>query len=411
MITLKLSELTHFPISEEHQNLLDNIPTRQYTDWIDLPNDPDQVIESINQFVKDREGSWDRILALGMGGSALGIVTLQKAFFPFDDRLTVVDNLDANTIHHLLETIDPERTLVMIISKSGGTLETMTNYYVFKKHFSPEQYQKNFIAITDPKDGFLREIADRDKLSNFPIPPMVGGRFSVLTALGLLPLALLGGSPEELLKGAKNMLDQCQEKSENNPALQLALASYFLSLNPQNPQAPQTLKAPKNITTLISYSDQLYSLGLWYQQLLAESIGKSREVGLTPLALRGASDQHSVLQLLQDGPDDKLNIFLDLLKTSKDVTIEDSENYPTILNGKSMHEILRAECHGTEQALKEDGRPTIMIEVSEVSEETLGALFMLFQMQIALLGELYEIDAFNQPGVEKSKKIVKAALA
>ena len=282
MINLKLSDLTTFPVSEEHQNLLDLIPSREYTDWLDLPNDPDQVIEPIKAFVKEREGSWDRILALGMGGSALGIVTLQKAFFPFDDRLTVVDNLDSNTIHHLLETIDPERTLVMVISKSGGTLETMTNYYVFKNHFSPEQYQKNFIAITDPKDGFLREIADRDKLTNFPIPPMVGGRFSVLTALGLLPLALLGGNPEELLQGAKAMLDRCQEKSENNPALQLALAAYFLSLDPKNPRAPQALKVPKNITTLVSYSDQLFSLGLWYQQLLAESIGKTREVGLTP---------------------------------------------------------------------------------------------------------------------------------
>ncbi len=411
MISLKLSDLTKFDITDDHTSLIDLIPTRHYTDWLDLPNDPDKVIKPIKQFVKDREGTWDKVLALGMGGSALGIVTLQKAFFPFDDRLTVVDNLDSNNIHHLLETIDPERTLVMVISKSGGTLETMTNYYVFKNHFSPEQYQKNFIAITDPKDGFLREIADRDELTSFPIPPMVGGRFSVLTALGLLPLALLGGNPEELLKGAKSMLDRCQEKSENNPALQLALSAYSLSLPSHTPNTPNNPHTPKNISALISYSDQLFSLGLWYQQLLAESIGKTREVGLTPLALRGASDQHSVLQLLQDGPDDKLNIFLDLVKSSQKVTIKDSEDYPTDLKGKSMHDILRTECHGTEQALREDARPTIMIEVPEVNEHSLGELFMLFQMQIAILGELYEIDAFNQPGVEKSKLIVKKALA
>lgn len=399
MISLKLNPLTHFDITDEQQKLLDLIPTRHYTDWLELPNDPDQVIQPIMDFVEKREGSWDKILALGMGGSALGIVTLQKAFFPFDDRLTVVDNLDSSTVHHLLQTIDPERTLVMVISKSGGTLETMANYYVFKKAFSAEQYQQNFIAITDPQDGFLRDIADRDELLSFPIPPMVGGRFSVLTALGLLPLALLGGNPQALLEGAKQMMQRCQEKSVDNPALQLAVAAHQLS------------KEGKTITSMISYSDQLYSLGLWYQQLLAESIGKSREVGLTPLALRGASDQHSVLQLLQDGPNDKLNLFLDLVQADHEVLVEDSEDYPIKLNGKSLHQILRAECHGTEQALREDGRPTISIEVPKVSEEALGELFVLFEMQIALLGELFQIDAFNQPGVEKSKKIVKAALA
>jgi len=390
MISLKFSPSTTFPITEDNYSLLDQIPSRDFTDWLALPDDPDKVVESIKKFVSEREGSWDKILALGMGGSALGIVTLQKAFFPFDHRLTVVDNLDSNTIHHLLEKLDPERTLVLVISKSGGTLETMTNYAVFKEKYSNEQYKKNFISITDPSEGILRKIADDDGLTSFPIPSGVGGRFSILTALGLLPLALLGGSTDQLLSGAKKMLDRCQEKSENNPALQLALAAYELS------------KEGKNITTLFTYSDQLFSLGQWYQQLLAESIGKSRDVGLTPLAIRGASDQHSVLQLLQDGPDDKLNIFLDLVKTQQDVEIPDQS--------KSMHEILRLECHGTEQALREDDRPTIMIEIPELNEKSLGELFILFEMQIAILGELYEIDAFNQPGVEKSKKIVKGLL-
>lgn len=398
MISIHTSEKSQYPITQEHVILLDKIPTRHYTDWLKLPEDPDGVIPLIKKFVQEREGSWDKIIALGMGGSALGIVTLQQAFFPFDDRLTVVDNLDSMTVHHLLENLDPERTLVMVISKSGGTLETMTNYEVFKERFSTEQYQQNFIAITDPQDGILRKIADKDGLLSFPIPPMVGGRFSVLTALGLLPLALLGGDPQALLDGAKSMLERCREKSDQNPALQLALAAYELSHRPQTPD-----QRPVSITTMISYSDQLYSLGQWYQQLLAESIGKSREVGLTPLALRGASDQHSVLQLLQDGPDDKLNIFLDLVKATQDIPVPGRSH--------SMHDILRIEGHGTEQALMEDGRPTIRLEIPEISEASLGELFQLFEMQIALLGELYKIDAFNQPGVEKSKKIVKAALA
>jgi len=390
MITLKFSDHSHFPIGDQHFETLENIPTRDFTDWLHLPEDPDSVLPAIKSFCEERDGSWDKIIALGMGGSALGIFTLQKALFPHDDRLTVVDNLDSVTIHKLLEDLDPERTLVLVISKSGGTLETMTNYAIFKDRYSPEQYQRNFIAITDPKDGILREIASNDSLTSFPIPPMVGGRFSVLTALGLLPLALLGGDAQALLDGAKGMISRCREASKENPALQLALSAYELS------------KQGVSITTMISYSDQLYSLGLWYQQLLAESIGKTREVGLTPLALRGAADQHSVLQLLQEGPNDKLNLFLDLVTPAVDVEVPDRP--------QSVHEILRIEGHGTEQALREDGRPTVIIEIREVSEETLGELFQLFEMQIAILGELYGIDAFNQPGVEKSKKIVKAAL-
>lgn len=393
MIKINLTPLTTFELSDEDFAHLDTIPTRDFTDWLKLPDDSTKVIEPVKTFVKEREGTWDHIVALGMGGSALGIVTLKQAFFPFDDRLIVIDNLDSNTVAHTLSMINPERTLVMVISKSGGTLETMTNYQVFKAHFSEEQYQKNFIAITDPKDGILRDIADKDSLLSFPIPPMVGGRFSVMTALGLLPLALLGGDPEALLEGAKEMLTRCQEKSKDNPALQLAKASYELStINSE----------PKTINCILSYSDQLFSLGLWYQQLLAESIGKSPEVGLTPLALRGASDQHSVLQLLQEGPNDKLNIFIDLKKANQTVQVP-GKDY-------DMHHILRTECAGTEQALREDNRPTLTITTPEVNEASLGELFMLFQMQIALLGEMFGIDAFNQPGVEKSKKIVKAAL-
>ncbi|MDZ4217022.1 MAG: hypothetical protein U1C97_01745, partial [Candidatus Gracilibacteria bacterium] len=400
--------------NKEHFELLDQIPKRHFTDWLQLAENQEETISSIKNFVQKRKGSWDKIIALGIGGSALGILTLKQAFFPFDERLVVIDNLDSNTLQHHLSVLNPERTLVLVISKSGGTLETMTAYEVFKEHFNPEQYQKNFIAITDPQEGKLRERVSRDLLTNFPIPTMVGGRFSVLSPVGLLPLALLGGNIDQLLAGAREMKQRCFEKSPDNPALQLALSTYQLSKLTTDPsfrsseRAKEDNRQPITTLSLFTYSDQLYSLGLWYQQLLAESIGKSREVGLTPLALRGASDQHSVLQLLQDGPNDKLNIFLDIVKPTKDVNIPK----PSTLNPElsTIHEILRLECHGTEQALREDDRPTIIIEIPEISEYNLGELFMLFQMQIAILGELYGIDAFNQPGVEKSKKIVNKAL-
>lgn len=384
MISIKTTLPTKTPDFE----LLGKITNRPFTEWLNLPEDKDETISMIKKFAQERKGSWDRVLCLGMGGSALGIVTLQKALFPFDQRLKVLDNLDSNTINHELSILNQERTLVLVISKSGATLETTTQYEIFKEKFTDEQYKKNFIIITDPQEGKLREIAIKDRLTNFPIPPMVGGRFSVLTAVGLLPLALLGGDMDALLAGAKSMKEKCFEENEKNPALRLASITHQLN---------------KPILSLLIYDDQLSALGFWYQQLLAESIGKSEKVGITPLPLRGASDQHSVLQLLQDGPNDKLNLFLEVINPHVDVLVPNST--------LKVHNILRAECNATEQALRENGRPTVIIEIPELSEKTLGELFMLFQMQIAILGEMYEINAYDQPGVEKSKKIIKTFLA
>lgn len=351
-----------------------------FMDWKNLPDDPDHIVPPIKQLVQKKKGTWDKILCLGMGGSALGIVTLQKALFPFDDRLTVIDNLDAITLQHFLKNLNPKRTLILVISKSGETLETMTQYEIFKKKYSRKDYQKNFIVITDPKKGELRKIATQDQLTSFPIPEKVGGRFSVLSSVGLLPLALLGGSPEKLLKGAK--------AADKKLARDLAEKAYDLS------------KQGVNITALMIYSDHLFHFGFWYQQLLAESIGKTRGIGLTPVPLRGASDQHSVLQLLQDGPNDKLTIFIDIAKLKHDIK----------LTTNSLHSLLRLEAKATEQALREDGRPTVWIEIPKLNEFELGKLFMLFEMQVAFLGELFHVNAFDQPGVEKSKNIMKTLL-
>lgn len=417
MLSLKTSLRSN--LQPTTYKLLEQIPQRKFTQWLDLAEDPDHIVPLIKKFVQEKQGTWDRLLCLGMGGSALGIVTLQKALFPFDQRLKVLDNLDSNTINHELSTINPERTLVLVISKSGTTLETMTQYEILKEKYSDEQYKNNFIIITDPKEGKLREIAERDQLTSFPIPPEAGGRFSVLSSVGLLPFALLGGNIDELLDGAKQMKERCLEQTEENPALQLASITHTESedRHPRPTRSPESeVGEPrpssgedihprlqkKNILSMLIYDDQLSALGFWYQQLLAESIGKTREVGITPLPLRGASDQHSVLQLLQDGPNDKINLFIEVLNPHVDVLVPNSK--------LKVHNILRAELNATEQALREDGRPTIILQVPELSAHTLGELFMLFQMQIAVLGELYEIDAFNQPGVEKSKKIVKELL-
>lgn len=386
MLTLHTSVSLRFPNSGK--KLFAAIASREMTGWLDIPEDPDHLVPKIKDFAKKREGSFDKIICLGIGGSALGISAIQKALYPFDDRLTVIDNLDSITLNHHLKNLNPKRTLILMISKSGETLETMTQYHIFRKRYAKKDYVQNFIILTDHKKGKLREIAKRDGLMSFPIPPNVGGRFSVLSAVGLLPLALLGGSPENLLNGAKSADKKYAEK--------LAQKNF------------DCYQQGITINAMMIYSDHLFPFALWYQQLLAESIGKSQKVGITPLPLRGASDQHSVLQLLQDGPNDKLTIFIGIAKLKQDIKLPASRFQ--FSGGSSLHHILLTECRATEQALREDNRPTVMIEIPELNEFALGELFMLFEMQVAILGELFGINAFDQPGVEKSKKIMKTLL-
>jgi glucose-6-phosphate isomerase len=424
MINLDLTH-TQLDLSKlsQHFTLLNNIPTRNFTDWLNLPEDKNNTIGTINNFIQEKGHQFKHIIACGIGGSSLGIITLQKALFPQSQhkspetkQLTVMDNLDSCAMKHIIETIEPQKTLILIISKSGGTLETMTQFLFFKKHFGKSLYHSNFVFITDPAEGALRAVAEKDNIRTFPIPSGVGGRFSVLTALGLLPTALMGKDPKKLLEGAAAMKQRCLEKSNQNPALQLAALTY--NMFPKSQQECSLDGSPciggkGGIVAMMSYSDQLHALTLWYQQLLAESIGKSPHIGLTPLPLRGSTDQHSVLQLLQEGPKDKLVIFLDLEKPETDILLEDIDD-PTdnfgYIKGRTVHDILRTELQGTAKALANDGRPNVTIKVPQINEHSIGELFFLLEMQIAILGELYQIDAYNQPGVEKSKLITKALL-
>lgn len=421
--------------------LLDQIPKHESTGWLDLPEESGELLKSISAFAKKNKKKFHHIVVCGIGGSSLGILALQKALAPFGKglkhppslksaagsafappakgelasearlrgskergtggevgkpRLFVLDNLDTTTIHHILTEVDPKTTLFLFISKSGETLETITQFLLFKK-FLAHSYTENTIIITDPEKGYLREIVKKDHLTSFEIPPDVGGRFSVLTAVGLLPTTLLEKDPSQLLKGAGEMKKRCLKKSNRNPALQLAALTYKLN---------------KPIMAMMAYSDQLYPFTLWYQQLLAESIGKTPKIGLTPLPLRGSSDQHSVLQLLQEGPKDKLVVFLDVATPQVDLHINnmDPKSPFAYLKKTSIHNMLRASLGGTAKALAEDGRPSVTITIPKIDEHSLGELIFLFEMQVALLGEMYGINAFNQPGVEKSKLITKKLL-
>lgn len=365
--------------------------------------------DAIKKFASDMQGKYDTVVVLGIGGSALGIKTIRDTLMPkkTQDTLRVIDNVDPDFIEENTSDLDLKKTVFVVITKSGGTSETMSLFMNMKNMVIKAglNYQEHFVFVTDPSTGLLREIASRDNIPTFEVPSNVGGRYSVLSAVGLVPGALAGIDIDGLIKGASHMRDLFMEVDETkNLAYQLA---EFQGKHHRD---------GININVLFPYSNKLLRFGEWYAQLLAESIGKNSETGLTPVTALGATDQHSQLQLYSDGPDDKIYQFFEIEKFKNDVKIAlDKEDELLLgkfgfLDGISMSELLNTELQGTLDSLKERNRPIIKITIKKINEETLGALFMLYECATALLGEILEIDAFDQPGVERSKVLTKEYL-
>lgn len=422
MLTLDLKNLTSVASDQELAAFADRIPDylkaieARDQDFAKIVDDEDTA-EGILQFAKLVEGKFEDVVVLGIGGSSLGPICLHdslKHLFERElpnrthPRLHVMDNIDPAFIAGIEDVIDLKKTLFIVITKSGGTPETMAQYFYFRDKClkSDLKEEEHFVFITDPEKGLLRQIAEADEAKDnenfvtFPVPPKVGGRFSVLTPVGLVPAALIGLDIKKLLKGARDMRDRfMSDDFDKNLPFQLAAAQFLAG------------EKGKPMHVLFPYSQRLIKLADWYRQLLAESIGKTKEVGLTPLYALGATDQHSQLQLYSDGPNDKLFMFIhvdDLGPTLPIPALDDpSVSY---LKNVSFNQLLHTEMKGTIQALTENDRPNLTIALSEVNEETLGALFMLFEASIAFLGEFYGINAFDQPGVERSKILTQEFL-
>jgi glucose-6-phosphate isomerase len=348
----------------------------------------------------------DTLLVNGIGGSALGALALQTALRPQRKRLVVLDNVDPERISASLAGLNPERVAVNVVTKSGSTAETMANLAVLlawmEKGLGP-RHVRRWCATTDPKQGDLLTLARRLGFPTLSVPPNVGGRFSVLTAVGLLPAAFLGIDLDALLEGARAMRRHCwQMRSDRNVGVLGASLLHLLAT-----------KRDRSIQVLMPYCDALVHLADWYRQLWAESLGKrvSRqgrvvETGQTPVTALGATDQHSQVQLYMEGPHDKVVTFLEVSAYRKDVRIpKQHADLKSLgyLGGRTLGELLRAEKQGTEVALTAAGRPNLTYLLPTVSEHVLGQLIYLFEFQTALSGELYNIDAFDQPGVEAGK--------
>ena len=373
--------------------------------------DDEDIVANIESFAASRKGLYDDIVVLGIGGSSLGAITLRDSFGDFlqqkQPRLHVLENIDPDFLRDIEALLNLKKTLFIAISKSGTTPEVLAEYFYFRKKIEDAQLppSEHFVMVTDPQKGLFRSIADRDGIPTFTIPGDIGGRFSVLTPVGLLPAALIGIDIRKLLIGARSMRDRLlSEDFEENLPYQMATAQFLL--------------AQKGITNhvIFPYSTRLRTFSDWCVQLIAESTGKKNiqgiPVGITPIAALGVTDQHSQTQLFVEGPFDKLVTFIAVAQSKTDMPIpllEDNKQ-TKYLRGVSFGTLLRAELQGTRQSYTEHERPNILITLPNISESALGELILLWEGMTAFLGEMLQINAFDQPGVERSKVITREIL-
>lgn len=388
--------------------------------FYDLPY-ASETVERVVELA-DGFGQWfSDVVVLGIGGSGLGAIALKEALlgpgwndrteedrdhFP---RLHVVDNPDPVTFSALLDRLDPARTMFNVVSKSGATAETMAQYLVargwIEASVGRDKARGHFLFTTDAATGVLRQIGEAEDIPMLPVPGNVGGRFSVLSPVGLLPAAVCGVDPEALLAGAADMVERCASDSLlENPAGVLATLLHHADV-----------EQGRTIHVLMPYSDRLRPLALWFQQLWAESLGKAHnragalaETGPTPLASIGATDQHSLMQLFMEGPRDKVVLFVGVDDVG--ISMEIPDRHPGIpaiayLGGHTLEGLLDVERAASAEALRLRGRPNATFHLPKVDEGSLGQLLMLFQIATVYAGALYGVDPLDQPGVELGKRL------
>ncbi|MBI2921330.1 MAG: glucose-6-phosphate isomerase [Planctomycetes bacterium] len=370
---------------------------------------PAQDTKSLAEYARHTASLFENLTVLGIGGSALGTTALASALLhPWWNfaapearrapRLFVLDNVDPEEIAGHLEVVLPERTLYNVISKSGETAETTAQLLVFvdalKKRLG-DRWREHVVVTTDPAKGFLRSLATREKLASFPVPPDVGGRFSALTPVSLLPLAACGVEPERLLAGAATAEEKGRETAFKAAALYTAL-----------------YRKGKRICVMMPYARALRDVADWFRQLWAESLGKRRSLdgrevfeGQTPVKALGATDQHSQAQLYNEGPNDKMIAFLEVGRFRRPCPIPPGweDDTSAFLGGRDMGDLLSAEKRGTERALTANGRPNLTFRLEGVTPETVGGMLHFFELMTAYAGRIWNVNAFDQPGVEAAK--------
>ena len=392
--------------------------------WTELPYNQNEIVDDIIATADKVRKKFKYFVVLGIGGSALGPIMAFNALkhlhyneLPDSKRngpkFYVEDNVDPVRMSALLDVIEPEKTCFNVISKSGATSETMAQYLIIADILKKKgvSLPENIIFTTDANRGNLIKIDQSfgGAFKKYVLPDGVGGRFSEMCPVGLLPAAVLGIDIKAMLSGAAYMDGLCSKPEiESNPALACAVLQYI------------AMKQGKNINVLMPYSDNLKLIADWYCQLWAESLGKAVDydgnvvnAGTTPVKSLGVTDQHSQVQLYIEGPYDKVITFISVGKYACEMPIaRGCEDIPDVgfLGGHTMQELIQAENKATAYALMRAGRMNYTINLPEINEFTLGQLMYLLELQTAYTGALLNINTFNQPGVENGKKATFALL-
>lgn len=389
--------------------------------WMDSPYNQQAVVAQINAAAKEIQNRFENFVVLGIGGSALGPIAVFTALkhlyyneLPKEKRGTprfyVVDNVDPERMNALFDIIDAEKTMFNVITKSGATSETMSQYLIIMDMLQSKLGDKateNVIATTSESKGNLIKLSKRNGIKTFYIPDGVGGRFSELSPVGLLPAAVVGIDISKMLDGARDMDKKCKSGSlSENPALTTAALQYL------------SIKQGKNIGVMMPYADSLKYISDWYAQLWAESLGKETDldgnyvnVGQTPVKALGVTDQHSQVQLYNEGPYDKVITFIEVENFRSSTVIPNGcEDFPDVnfLCGHTLNELMSKELYATRYALTKRGRMNYTIVLDEVNEYNIGALLYYMQLQTAYAGAMFNVDAYNQPGVEGGKNATYA---
>ncbi len=392
--------------------------------WTELPYNQDEIVDDILSTAKEIQEKFDYFVVLGIGGSALGPIAIQQALnhLHYNDlpkskrngcpKLYVEDNVDPERMQALFDVIDLEKTCFNVISKSGSTSETMTQYLILwdaLKNKLGDSAKEHIVATTDKEKGNLIKLANKEGFKKYVIPDGVGGRFSEMCPVGLLAAAVCGIDIKAMLDGAAYMdkLAQSDNIFENSPLMAAAL--QYMAMN-----------KGYNISVMMPYADSLKYMADWYCQLWGESLGKKNDldgnvvnVGQTPVKALGVTDQHSQVQLYTEGPFDKVITILGVDKYRCEVRIADGcEDIPAVnfLCGHTMNELITAERNATEYALLKSGHLNHTIMLPEVNAFTIGELMYFYELETAYCGAMLNINTFDQPGVEEGKNATYALL-
>jgi len=404
-------------------NMLDGTKQHQ-TVFMQLPHDRDSL-PAVKDLAGDIRKRAEHFVVLGVGGAALGSKALQSSLrhslyntLSADARggptMHFLDNVDPDQTSELLNWLDLKKTVFNVITKSGSTTETMSHFLLFRQALADvvgeANLAKHLVVTTDPEKGMLRSYTTDADLRSLPIPTNLGGRFSVFSAVGLLPAAVAGIDIDELLEGARLMDTHFKTASPGYNMVFLNTALHYLMLTENN----------RTITVLMPYAYALRDIADWFRQLWAESLAKKQnitgsaiKVGLTPVKSLGATDQHSQLQLYMEGPPDKYIVFLGVNEYRSEIIIPPLSGAPeslAYLGGCSMANLIQAEQRGTELALAEAGCPSCTITLASITPRTIGALLYTLQLTTAMMGGLLHINPYDQPGVEGSKRITYALM-